>query len=131
MLFFYLPVLKTSSHIFMQLCSNKRLSHPSGISGRIKTGTAALTCFALMLLVIAACSGSKKYFKAAEKLEKQGLVSDAAEYYMESLQRKPTNVEARIKLKQVGQKYVSSLASEFFRNYNTQQLQASLETFER
>ncbi len=77
------------------------------------------------------CTGSKKYFKAAERLEKQGLVNDAAEYYFESLQRKPTNVEARIKLKEVGQKYVSMLSSEFFRNYNTQQLEASMETYEK
>lgn len=77
------------------------------------------------------CSGSKKYFKAAEKLEKQGLFNEAASYYLESLQRKPSNVAARIKLKEVGQKHVSSLASEFFRNYNTQQLEPSLESFER
>jgi hypothetical protein len=82
-------------------------------------------------VVLVSCTGSKKYFKAAEKLEKQGLVNDAAEYYLESLQRKPTNVEARIKLKDVGQKCVSNMASEFFRNYNTQQLEASLESFEK
>ena len=82
-------------------------------------------------MVFAACTGSKKYFKAAEKLEKQGLVNEAAEYYLESLQRKPTNVEARIKLKDVGQKCVSNMASDFFRNVNTSQLEASLESFER
>jgi hypothetical protein len=82
-------------------------------------------------ILILGCSGSKKYFKAAEKLEKQGLVNEAADYYLQSLQRKPTNVEARIKLKEVGQKYVSSLASQFFREDNTHQLEASLETFER
>ncbi len=131
MLFFYPPLLKTGSHIFMLLCNNKRLSRWCGIPRSSGPVFLAVICCTAMLLTIAACSGSKKYFKAAEKLEKQGLVSDAAEYYMESLQRKPTNVEARIKLKQVGQKYVSSLASEFFRNYNTQQLQASLETYER
>src|SRR6185369_1955105 len=84
-----------------------------------------------VLTVFASCTGSKKYFKAAEKLEKQGLVNEAAEYYLESLQRKPTNVEARIKLKDVGQKCVSNMASDFFRNYNTNQLEASLESFER
>ncbi len=83
-----------------------------------------------MLCLITACTGSKKYFKAAERLEKQGLVNEAADYYLESLQRKPTNVEARIKLKEVGQKHVSSMASDFFRNYNTQQLESSLESFE-
>jgi hypothetical protein len=82
-------------------------------------------------LLIIACSGSRKYFKAAERLEKQGLVNEAAEYYLEALQRKPTSVEARIKLKEVGQKHVSNMSSEFFRSYNTQQLEASLESFEK
>lgn len=81
--------------------------------------------------MLMACSGSRKYFKAAERLEKQGLVNEAADYYLEALQRKPSNTEARIKLKEVGQKNVSSLASEFFREYNTQQLEASLETYEK
>lgn len=58
-------------------------------------------------------------------------MSEAAEYYLEALQRKSTSVDAKIKLKEVGQKHVSNLASEFFRNYNTQQLEASLETYER
>lgn len=87
--------------------------------------------FLVLVVVFSACTGSKKYFKAAEKLEKQGLFNEAADYYLVSLQRKPTNVEARIKLKEVGQKHASSLASEFFRNYNTQQIEESLETFER
>src|SRR4051812_46289378 len=85
----------------------------------------------ILALFLFSCTGSKKYFKAAEKLEKQGLVQEAADYYLEALQRKPTSVEARIKLKEVGQKHVSNLASEFFRNYNTQQLEPSLATFER
>jgi hypothetical protein len=92
---------------------------------------ATFKIFLFVALVLGACTGTKKYFKAAERLEKQGLVNEAAEYYLESLQRKPTNVEARIKLKEVGQKHVSSMSSEFFRNYNTQQLEASLENFER
>ncbi len=78
-----------------------------------------------------ACNGSKKYFKAAERLEKQGLIADAAGYYLESLQRKPTNVQARIKLKEVGQKHISNLSSEFFRNYNTQQIEPAMESFEQ
>ena len=83
------------------------------------------------MLFFCGCNGSKKFFKAAERLEKQGLVNEAAEYYLESLQRKPTNVDARVKLKSVGQKYASNLASDFFRNYNTQQLESSLESFEK
>ncbi len=85
----------------------------------------------LTTIIIASCTGSKKYFKAAEKLEKQGLFNEAADYYLVSLQRKPSNVAARIKLKEVGQKHASSMASEFFRSYNTQQLESSLESFEK
>lgn len=82
-------------------------------------------------LILVACTGTRKYFKAAEKLEKKGLVNEAAEFYLESLQRKQTNVKTRIKLTEVGQKYVSNLSSEFFREYNTQQYEASLETYEK
>jgi hypothetical protein len=85
----------------------------------------------LVALLMFSCSGSKKYFKAAEKLEKQGLVNEAAEFYMESLQRKTTNVDARIKLKEVGQKYVSFMSSEFFRSYNTGRMEESIEMFEK
>lgn len=85
----------------------------------------------ILILFLCGCNGSKKYFKAAERLEKQGLVNEAAEYYLESLQRKPTSVEARVKLKNVGQKYASNLSSDFFRNYNTQQVESSLESFEK
>lgn len=83
------------------------------------------------ILFLTACNSSKKYFKAAERLEKQGLVQEAADYYLQSLQRKPGNIDARIKLKEVGQKHVSNLSSEFFRLYNTQQTETSLGTFER
>ena len=85
----------------------------------------------VVIIIFSACTGSKKYFKVAEQLEKQGLVNEAAEYYLEALQRKPTNVDARIKLKSVGQKHVSNLASDFFRDFNTQQTEASLESFEK
>jgi len=85
----------------------------------------------IFILLIASCSGSKKYFKAAEKLEKQGLVGEAAEYYYVSLDRKKNNVEARLKLKEVGQKHVNNLSSGFFREYNTQQYEKSIETFDK
>ena len=76
------------------------------------------------------CTGSKKYFKAAEKLEKQGLVNEAAQYYLESLERKKNNTDARIKLKEVGQKHINNLASSFFREFNTQQYEQSIETYD-
>lgn len=85
----------------------------------------------LIFLFLFSCTGSKKYFKAAEKLEKQGLVNEAASFYMESLERKPNNTKARIKLKEVGQKYVNNLSSKFFREYNSGELDQSIETFDK
>jgi hypothetical protein len=84
----------------------------------------------VFIVTLASCTGSKKYFKAAEKLEKQGLVNEAAEYYYVSLERKNNNTDARIKLKEVGQKHINNLASSFFREFNTQQYEKSIETFD-
>ncbi len=64
-------------------------------------------------------------------MEKQGLVDEAATYYMESLERKSKNEDARIKLKEVGQKHINNLSSEFFREFSTQQYEQSLETFDK
>src|SRR4051812_13403634 len=86
---------------------------------------------ALALFLLCACTGYRKYFKAGEKLENQGLMDEAAGFYLEALKRKPESADARIKVKQVGQKYVSSMASSFFRAYNTQDFESALEIFER
>lgn len=83
--------------------------------------------FFLFLLI--SCTGSRKFFKAAEKLEKQGLVDQAATYYLESAQRNTNNVKAKLKLSEVGQKYVSNLSSQFFREFNSQQFEKSVEIF--
>ncbi|GIV26247.1 MAG: hypothetical protein KatS3mg027_0061 [Bacteroidia bacterium] len=77
------------------------------------------------------CTGSKRYFKAAEKLEKQGLVNEAAEFYLESLKRNYKNTDARIKLKEVGQKYLDFLSSQFFREFTTGEYESSIQTFEK
>ena len=83
------------------------------------------------LLLLTQCSGSRKYFKAGERLEKKGLVNEAAAFYLEALQRKPSNVDARIRLRETGQKYVSSLATDFFRRFNTQDFETALSTYEK
>jgi len=84
----------------------------------------------LAFLLVAGCSGSRKYFKAGERLEKNGLVNEASAFYLEALQRKPSNVDARIRLKETGQKYISSLATDFFRKFNTQDFESAITTYE-
>ncbi|GAB4201032.1 MAG: hypothetical protein Fur0023_05000 [Bacteroidia bacterium] len=85
----------------------------------------------IIAIVFLSCTGSKKYFKAAEKLEKKGLVNEAAEFYLESLKRNIKNTDARIKLKEVGQKYMDFLSSQFFREFTTNQYESSIQTFEK
>lgn len=85
----------------------------------------------LLSILFFACSGSKKYFKAAEKLEKKGLVNEAAEFYLESLKRNIKNTDARIKLKETGQKYLDFLSSKFFREFTTNEYESSIQTFEK
>jgi len=96
-----------------------------------KTISINTVLFFLSIVFFSACSGTRKYYKAGEKLETEGLTDEAAEFYLEAVQRKTTNVGARIKLKQVGQKYVSELGSDFYRNYNLDQTEASLQSFEK
>lgn len=83
------------------------------------------------LLISVSCTGSRKYFKAAEKLEKKGLVNEAAEFYLESLKRNIKNTNARIKLKETGQKYLDFLSSKFFREFSTNQYEEAINTFEQ
>ena len=97
----------------------------------MKSSTFILSCALAALLLLAQCSGSRKYFKAGERLEKKGLVNEAAAFYLEALQRKPSNVDARIRLRETGQKYVSSLATDFFRRFNTQDYETALSTYEK
>lgn len=85
----------------------------------------------ILLFLISSCTGSKRYFKAAEKLEKQGLVNEAAEFYLESLKRNTNNTNARIKLKEVGQKYMNFLSSQFFREFSTNEYENAIHTFEK
>ncbi len=84
-----------------------------------------------MSIFLYSCSGSAKYYKAGEKLEKKGLVNEAAEFYLESLKRNNTNTKARIKLKEVGQKYLDFLSSKFFREYNVGENESAISTFEK
>lgn len=85
----------------------------------------------LCVLLLIGCTGSKSYLKQGKKFEQLGMTKEAAESYYESLQRSPKNTDARVKLKQVGQTYVNILASDFFKNYNTQQYEAAVKAFKK
>ena len=86
--------------------------------------------YLLLLFSLISCTTSRKYYKAAERLEKKGLYNEAAELYLVSLERNKTNADANIKLREVGQKYVDYLASSFYWNFSIEQDEKALEYYD-
>lgn len=66
-------------------------------------------------VMLASCSGSKSFSKKGAKLDEQGLYSEAAEMYLQSLQRNRKNVDAIAGLKKTGQQVLNDKLSEFFK----------------
>ncbi|MBK7270223.1 MAG: hypothetical protein IPI07_12185 [Flavobacteriales bacterium] len=69
-------------------------------------------------VLLVACSGAKSYAKKGEKLDEAGLYAEAADMYLQALQRDQRNVEAKIGLKKAGQQVLSDKLGEFFRTLN-------------
>jgi curli biogenesis system outer membrane secretion channel CsgG len=69
----------------------------------------------LSIILLQACSGTKKYAKQAEAFQDAGLYKDAASSYLESLRRDPTNLEARVGLRQNGIKVFGDYLDDFFK----------------
>ncbi len=70
----------------------------------------------LLLQALVACSGSKSYTKKANKLEGAGLHAEAADMYLQAVQRNRKNVDAKIGLKKTGQMLLDDKLSDFFQN---------------
>ena len=66
----------------------------------------------------AGCSGAKSYVKKGEKLDEAGLYAEAADMYLQALQRDQKNVEAKIGLKKAGQSLLNDKLGAFFREVN-------------
>jgi tetratricopeptide (TPR) repeat protein len=81
----------------------------------------------MMLLV--ACTGSKKMAKKGLKLDDAGLYAEAAGLYFESLRRNRTNVDAKIGLKKTGQRLLNDQLSDFFKASNTGQKALAVDTY--
>jgi curli biogenesis system outer membrane secretion channel CsgG len=68
-----------------------------------------------VILILQACSGTKKYAKQAEAFQEAGLYKDAASSYLESLRRDPTNLDARVGLRLNGVKVFGDYLDDFFK----------------
>lgn len=76
---------------------------------------AHITSALFALALFAGCSGSKSFAKKAEKLDEAGLYAEAADMYLQSVQRSSKNVEAKIGLKKTGQQLLNDKLSTFFK----------------
>lgn len=68
--------------------------------------------------LLAACSGSKSFAKKGAKLDEAGLYAEAAEMYLQSVQRSQKNVDAKIGLKKTGQQVLNDKLSAFFKQFS-------------
>ena len=70
----------------------------------------------LIALFVSGCSGSKSFAKKAGKLNEAGMYAEAADMYLQAVQRNKKNVDAKIGLKQTGQKLLEDKLSTFFKS---------------
>ena len=84
--------------------------------------TKNFTSIYLLFLVIAftlhSCSGSKSMYKKGLKLEQAGMYSEASNFYYDALKRDITNVDASIRLNNLGQVIISNKLDEFEESVN-------------
>jgi len=75
----------------------------------------------MLTLVVSACSGTKAYYKKALKLEEAGMLDEAVSMYLISLQKKSSNVDAQIQLKQTGTRVMDELWADFYIAYTAEE----------
>lgn len=71
-----------------------------------------------LVVLNASCTGSKPLAKKAAKLDESGMYAEAADLYLQSAMRNLRNVEAKIGLKQTGQKLLNDKLSSFFKAFS-------------
>lgn len=73
----------------------------------------------LSVLFLLACSASKSLYKKGNQLREAGMYKEAAAFYIQSIEKKSTNTDAIIALKQVGQRVLDDYLYEFQSAYNS------------
>lgn len=78
-----------------------------------------LLAFSVLIFFLVSCSGSKRYYKNGQELEKAGLIPEAVNNYMEALRRNPSNIKAQIALAHTGRIFLEQILSEFYTAHST------------
>ncbi|MDB2442547.1 CsgG/HfaB family protein [Flavobacteriales bacterium] len=73
----------------------------------------------LVLFILVSCTGTKKMTKRALAFEQQGMYTEAANYFLEALRRKSTNIDAAMGLKRTGQLVLDDLLAAFFKSHTS------------
>ncbi len=77
----------------------------------------------LFFLLTEGCSGSRTMTRKAVQLEEAGMTEEAARYYLVALQRKNTNIDAKIGLRKTGQIMLDQKLSQFYRAFGQEEYQ--------
>ena len=80
----------------------------------------------LLALLLVSCTGTKKMTKKALAFEEQGMYSEAANYYLDALSRKNTNINAAMGLKRTGQLVMDDYLADYFKLHNAKQYKSSV-----
>ena len=83
----------------------------------------------IFCMTLAACNGSKAYYKRGFKLEEQGLTDEAAESYYGALQRNRNNIEAKVGLKNTGQTVLNKKLEVFTKTRSLNQKREGVYSF--
>jgi tetratricopeptide (TPR) repeat protein len=80
-------------------------------------------------LLVTSCATSGSFAKKAAKLEQAGLYEEASQFYLYSLQRNYSNVDAKIGLKKTGQMVLDDKLATFFKSYAVQDYKNAVYTY--
>lgn len=69
----------------------------------------------IFVLLLVSCTGTKKMTKKALAFEQQGMYTEAANYFLDALSRKNTNINAAMGLKRTGQLVLDDKLAVFFK----------------
>ena len=83
----------------------------------------------LVLFILVSCTGTKKMTKRALAFEQQGMYTEAANYFLEALRRKSTNIDAAMGLKRTGQLVLDDLLAAFFKSHTSKAYKTSVYTY--
>lgn len=84
---------------------------------------------AFLALGMASCTTTKGLLKQATAFEQNGLIADAAEYYLQAVNKKPTNVDAKLGLVRCGQQVIDKKIAMFEEVYKSGNNEKSVELF--